>query len=111
MQRDKTYLLDILIAARKITEYTQAKTWNEFDQSDLIQDAVIRQFEIIGEAARLVSQELKDAHPEIPWRQMTKMRNRLIHEYFRVDVEIVWDAVQIDIPSLIAIIEPLVQPL
>jgi len=110
MQRDETYLLDILIAARRVEEYTREKAWDEFRRSNLLQDAVIRQFEIIGEASRLVSQEFKDAHPEIPWRQMMGMRNRLIHEYFRVDVEIVWDASQNDIGTLISAIEPFIPP-
>jgi uncharacterized protein with HEPN domain len=82
MQRDETYLLDILLAARRIEEYTRNTTGNEFDQNNLLQDAVIRQFQVIGEAARLVSQEYKEAHLEIPGRQMVGMRHRLIHQYF-----------------------------
>jgi uncharacterized protein with HEPN domain len=64
--------------------------------------------EIVGEAARLVSQETRDIHPEIPWNQMIGMRNRLIHEYFRVDLVTVWETVQSDLPCLIELIEPLV---
>jgi len=66
--------------------------------------------EIIGEAARKISQETKNAHPDIPWKDITGMRNRLIHEYFRIDIEKVWDTVRNDIPVLITIIEPLVPP-
>jgi uncharacterized protein with HEPN domain len=66
--------------------------------------------EIIGEAARRVSQQTRDAHPEIPWEQMIGLRNRLIHEYFRVNLATVWDTVQNDLPRLIALIEPLVPP-
>jgi uncharacterized protein with HEPN domain len=71
---------------------------------------VIRPLEIIGEAARLVSQETRDTHPEIPWEQMIGMRNRLIHEYFRVNLTTVWETIQNDLPPLIAQIEPLVPP-
>jgi len=61
-------------------------------------------------AARKISQETKNAHPDIPWKDITGMRNRLIHEYFRIDIEKVWDTVRKDIPVLITIIEPLVPP-
>ena len=110
MQRDDAYLLDILIAARKARKFLESMTWKEFERSELHQNAVMRPLEIIGEAARLVSQQTRDAHPEIPWEQMIGMRNRLIHEYFRVNLTTVWDTVQNDLPCLIALIEPLVPP-
>lgn len=75
--------------------------------NDLIQSAVIRQIEVIGEAASLISTEFCVDHPEIPWRKMVDMRNRLIHGYSRVRLDLVWQAVRDDIPSLIALIEPL----
>lgn len=110
MQRDEAYLLDILIAARKALKFLEGMTWQEFAQSELHQNAVIRPLEIIGEAARRVSQETRDAHSEIPWEQMIGMRHRLIHEYFRVNLATVWETVQNDLPPLIAHIEPLVPP-
>ena len=108
MQRDDAYLLDILIAARKALKFLEGMTWEEFERSELHQNAVMRPLEIIGEAARRVSQQTRDAHPEIPWEQMIGIRNRLIHEYFRVNLATVWDTVQNDLPRLIALIEPLV---
>ena len=110
MERDEAYLLDILIAARKALQFLEGMTWQEFAQSELHQNAVIRPLEIIGEAARRVSQETRDAHSEIPWEQMIGMRHRLIHEYFRVNLATVWETVQNDLPPLIAHIEPLVPP-
>jgi uncharacterized protein with HEPN domain len=110
MQRDDAYLLDILIAARKALNFLEAITWEEFEQSDLHQNAVMRSLEIIGEAARRVSQQTRDAHPEIPWEQIIGMRNRLIHEYFRVNLATVWETVHDDLPRLIVLIEPLVPP-
>jgi uncharacterized protein with HEPN domain len=110
MQRDEAYLLDILIAARRATGFLEGMTWEAFEQSELHQNAVMRPLEIIGEAARRLSQETRDAHPAIPWDQMIGMRNRLIHEYFRVNVMTVWETVQNDLPRLIALIEPLVPP-
>jgi uncharacterized protein with HEPN domain len=110
MRRDDAYLLDILIAARKALKFLEGMTWEEFEQSELHQNAVVHLLEIIGEAARLISQETRDAHPDIPWEQMIGMRNRLIHEYFRVDLATVWDTVRNDLPRLIALVDPLVPP-
>jgi uncharacterized protein with HEPN domain len=110
MRRDNAYLLDILIAARKALKFLEGMTWEEFERSDLHQSAVMRPLEIIGEAARRISQQTRDAHPEIPWTQMIGLRNLLIHEYFRLDLMTVWDTVQNDLPRLIALIEPLVPP-
>jgi len=110
MRRDDAYLLDILIAARQARTFLEGVTWEEFVQSDLHQSAVLRPLEIIGEAARRVSPEAQQAHPEIPWAQMIGMRNRLIHEYFQVDLRRVWETVQSDLPDLITRIEPLVPP-
>jgi uncharacterized protein with HEPN domain len=110
MRRDDAYLLDILIAARKALKFLEGLTWEEFEQSELHQNAEVHLLEIIGEAARLISQETRDAHPDIPWEQMIGMRNRLIHEYFRVDLATVWDTVRNDLPRLIALVDPLVPP-
>jgi uncharacterized protein with HEPN domain len=110
MQRDEAYLLDILLAARKALRYTSDQTWGEFEGSELHQDAVLHSLEIIGEAARQVSQDFRGRHPEIPWNDMTGMRNRLIHEYFRVNLAAVWDTVKNDLPDLIALVEPLIPP-
>ncbi len=107
MWRDDAYLLDILIAARKVLKYSDGLSQAEFDGNEVVQNAVMRMLEIIGEAARRVSQETRDAHSEIPWSGMIGMRNRLIHEYFRIDAQKVWETVQDDIPALLALIEPL----
>jgi len=110
MMRDDAYLLDIVIAARKAMQFIEGMTWAEFDGSELHQVAVIRPLEIIGEAAGRVSAETKRSHPKIPWQQMIGMRNRLIHEYFRIDLEAVWHTVHKDLPELIALIEPMIPP-
>ena len=96
MWRDEAYLLDILLAAKRTREHAANLTWDDFQKSTLHQDAIVRTLGIIGEAAIKISQETKDAHPEIPWKELVGMRNRLIHEYFRVDIEKVWDTVNKD---------------
>ena len=110
MSRDDEYLLDILDAARLARQYIQGKTKLEFLADTQCQDAVIRRLEIIGEAARRLSDEKRAALPEVAWDAMTGMRNILVHEYDDVDLTIVWDAVQADLPPLIATLEKIVPP-
>lgn len=108
MRRDEVYLLDMLIAARKALKFVEGIDRNEFDDNEVIQNAVMRPLEIIGEAASRISISFRKAHPEIQWKEMIGLRNRLIHEYFRVEFGAVWDTIQKDIPKLIKLIEPLV---
>lgn len=110
MRRDEAYLLDIRLSASKALRFIDGLTWEEFESSELHQNAVPHSLEIIGEAARRVSQEFRDLHPEIPWQDMAGMRNRIIHEYFRVNLAAAWDTVQNDLPGLIALLEPLIPP-
>jgi len=110
MWRDDAYLLDMLLAARKVQAFTRDGTWQQFQSDELTQNAVMRQIQIIGEAARKVSSDRQQQHPEIPWEQIIGMRNRLVHEYFRIIPQRVWDVVEKDIPELIRLIEPLVPP-
>ena len=110
MWRDDAYLLDMLLAARKVRQFTQGVGWEQFEKDDLIQNATMRQIQIIGEASRKVSVEYQQDHPEIPWLKIIGMRNKLVHEYFRIIPERVWDVVEKDIPELIRLVEPLVPP-
>ncbi len=110
MWRDDAYLLDMLLAARKVQNFTQNVAWEQFQSDELIQNAVMRQIQIIGEAARKISLQYQQAHPEIPWQGIIGMRNRLVHEYFDIIPERVWDVVEKNIPELIRLIEPLVPP-
>jgi uncharacterized protein with HEPN domain len=110
MWRDDAYLLDILVAARKALGFAKGVTWEQFQQNELLQNAVVRPLEIMGEVARKISKETKDSHPEIPWNEMIGMRNRLIHEYFRINLQTVWDTLQNDIPRLVTLVEPLIPP-
>jgi uncharacterized protein with HEPN domain len=110
MWRDDAYLLDMLLAARKVMQFTRDISWERFEQDDLVQNAVTRQIQIIGEAARKVSLQYQREHAEIPWNEIIGMRNRLVHEYFRIIPRQVWDVVEHDIPKLMRLIEPLVPP-
>ena len=101
MSRDDTYLVDILELAKIALDYVFDKSWDEFYEDTQCQDAVVRRIEIIGEAARRVSEETRNKYPQIPWREMTSMRNLVIHEYDVVDINQVWDTVQNKLPPLI----------
>jgi uncharacterized protein with HEPN domain len=98
---------DIVDAVRRVLEYTSGMTQDEFYDDQKTIDAVVRNIEIIGEAARHVPDEIQARAPEVPWAQMRGMRNVVIHEYDTVDVEIVWQTVQEDLPSLVEPLERL----
>jgi uncharacterized protein with HEPN domain len=110
MWRDDSLLLDILLAAGDAREFVEGLDWVGFSNSKLHQSAVERCMGIIGEAAAQVSKEFQERHPEIPWRKMIGMRHRLIHAYNEVRLDVVWEVVQNDLPSLIETLKPLIPP-
>lgn len=87
---DKDFLYDIQEAVRRIQIYTHEMTYKEFLEDIRTQDAVIRNIEIIGEATKKLSVGLRSQHPNVPWKEMAGARDRLIHDYFGVDIEVVW---------------------
>ncbi len=106
---EKDSLHDILEAIRRIQMYTAEFAYEEFEEDYKTQDAVIRNLEIIGEAAKNIPSEFRDKHQEIPWKKMAGTRDRLIHHYFGVNLEIVWEIAEIELPSVFLQIEALLQ--
>ena len=95
----RMYLEDILTAMNRIAEYIEGYSFGEFKRDYKTVDAVIRNFEIIGEASRNLPNEIKERYPDIPWSEMYLLRNKVSHEYFGVDYEIIWDVASIYLPE------------
>jgi len=110
MWRDLAWVLDMLQSSRKILEYAVGLDEEQFRTRGLHQDAILRQLTIVGEAAKRVSVELRASHPEVPCRQISGFRDVVVHEYARVDLQEVWRIVREDLPTLVALPEPLIPP-
>ena len=101
MPRDyRAYFRDILEAIRKIKRYTENINFKEFADNELIQDGVVRNLEIIGEAVKNIPEDVKRDNPDVEWRKIAGLRDILIHAYFGIDVEVVWDIVKNKVPKL-----------
>ncbi len=106
MQRDDAHLLDIVNAADHIIDFVRDMDLDEFRSDFKTQAAVLHQIIVIGEAAARLSEEFTSKHDDIPWREIRAMRNRLVHEYHRVDVAMVWTVVHQEIPPLTRSLAP-----
>ena len=108
MRDDHERLLDIIEAIERIERYA-ARGRDAFERDELLQTWVVHHIEILGEAARGISEGMRTEHPTIPWREMVAMRNVLAHDYFGIDIERVWTTVEIDLPALKAKIAAIVE--
>lgn len=94
------YLRHILDAIGRIEEYTKGVKRDDFMGRALVQAGVVRELEIIGEATKGLATQIKNKHPKVPWKKIAGMRDKLIHNYFGVDLDAVWETVERDIPAL-----------
>ena len=99
MKSDRERLLDIKEAIERILRYSD-RGKQEFESSELLQTWVVHNLQIVGEAARRLSDSLKEQHAEVPWKEIVAMRNILVHDYFAVDVDEIWNVVERDLPEL-----------
>ena len=110
MDNNTVYIAHITEAIEKIEKYLRGVSdIRQFVSNDMLFDAVLREMEIIGEAASNIDVGFREAHSEIPWKKMISLRNILIHEYFGVNGQIVWDTCQDDLPQLKALLTPLLR--
>ena len=107
---DQVRLRHLRDAAQEAARFTAGRSRADLETDRMLSLALVRLLEIIGEAARAVSPSLRQVHPEILWRQMVGMRDRLIHGYFDVDLDIVWETVSHDLPTLIPPLAQLIPP-
>lgn len=100
LRRDSDYLGDLHEAVRRIIAYTAELSYEQFLSDLKTQDAVIRNLQVMGEAAKKLSPAVRRAHPDMPWKQMAGMRDRIVHEYFGVNYDIVWTVARDELPAL-----------
>ncbi len=111
MKSDLVYLEHIEACLNSIISYVGELPETEFMQQPMIQDACIRQFEVMGEATKRLSIEFRNQHPHIPWRQMAGFRDRLIHDYLNVDLALVWQTAKFTVVHLLIDVEALLATL
>jgi len=99
-RKDSDFLQDIKQAVENVNEYSGNMTYSQFLKDKKTKDAVVRNLEIIGEAAKNISSKFKKANPLIPWKQLAGMRDKIAHFYFGIDYKIVWSVVEKDMPNL-----------
>lgn len=108
--RDWALLSDMLHSARAVSRYVAGRTFENYLSDEMLRDAVERRVEIIGEAARGVSQPFQASHPQIPWRPIMAQRHVLAHEYAAVRHDLIWKVATFYVPELIGLLEPLIPP-
>lgn len=106
---DEFFLKDILEFCNHLEEYIQGVEKEDFVKNRMLQDALVRKIELIGEASKNLSTEFRESNQQIPWREISRMRDKVIHHYFKVDLEIIWKTVNEDIPKLKPEIEQIIE--
>ena len=106
MPKDQQSLIDILSSINLIFKYSQDVDWHKLNVRD--QDAIILRFIVIGEATKRLSDSLRDRNPEIPWKQMAALRDVVVHEYDDINLDIIQDVVELELPKILPLLEDLI---
>jgi uncharacterized protein with HEPN domain len=101
-RRDAEYLADIVEAIHRIVEYTSGLSYAQFLDDTKTQDAVLRNLQIVGEATKKLSPALRNAHSGLPWKAMAGLHDRIVHDYFGVNADVVWTVASQELPALLA---------
>ncbi len=109
-RKDEDLVGDIVEAINRINTYTAGLSYDEFFLDSKSQDAVIRNLEILGEAVKLLSNNFRENYPDLPWKEISGTRDKLIHDYFGVNIDIVWDIVKNELPSVYRKIQDIIKP-
>ncbi len=99
-KNDIAYIDHIINCIKKIRKFVKGIDKKEFAKNELIQDAIIRNFEVIGEASKKISPDFKKTYYNIPWKEISGMRDKLIHDYLGVDINVIWKTIEHDLPIL-----------
>ena len=105
---DVEFLADTKEAVLRVNEYTEKLTYEQFLKDKKTQDAVVRNIEIIGEAAKNISEELKKKYPQIPWKDLAGARDKVIHHYFGVNFDILWNMIKLELPQVLSRLEAII---
>lgn len=106
---DKEFVIDMLISCQNIMEYTEGMDFSKFREDKKTKDAVIRNIEILGEAVKRLSTQIKEKYPEVEWNEIARTRDKIVHFYFGIDEEIIWDIINKDIPVLKQKLEKIIE--
>lgn len=106
-KNDYVYIGHMIDNANKAISFIAGLNRSDFDQDEQLRLAVTHLLQIVGEAARRVSVEFREAHPEIPWKAIVGMRSKVVHDYFSVDDDVIWDTIKNDLPALVKELETL----
>ncbi|MBK9438410.1 MAG: DUF86 domain-containing protein [Chloracidobacterium sp.] len=99
-RNDRLYLYDIIECCDRVADYINGVREEDYQVNPMLQDALVRNIEVVGEAVKNLSQEITDAHPNIAWSQIARMRDKIAHHYFRINLDVVWKTATDDLPAL-----------